>query len=284
VDDGSDPTADDRVRAGSDERSPAESSPTAGGDAGHPGAPRRSTDPSGHSRGGESAGGTKFSGDDEQRTLDGERAAPESEYDRLPRMRVLGQFDGTYLVAETPDGLALVDQHAADERVHYERLRAAFEAGTTSQRLADPVELELTAGESATFSAAREALTELGFDAELLDGDGSRRRLRVRAVPAVFDATLSPERLTDVLDSVVDGDPAETVDELADRFLADLACYPSITGNTSLTEGSVTELLSALDDCENPYACPHGRPVVIELDRSEVEDRFERDYPGHGPH
>jgi DNA mismatch repair protein MutL len=199
-------------------------------------------------------------------------------------MRVLGQFDGTYLVAETPDGLALVDQHAADERVHYERLRAAFEAGTTSQRLADPVELELTAGESATFSAAREALTELGFDAELLDGDGSRRRLRVRAVPAVFDATLSPERLTDVLGSVVDGDPAETVDELADRFLADLACYPSITGNTSLTEGSVTELLSALDDCENPYACPHGRPVVIELDRSEVEDRFERDYPGHGPH
>jgi DNA mismatch repair protein MutL len=198
-------------------------------------------------------------------------------------MRVLGQFDGTYLVAETPDGLALVDQHAADERVNYERLRATFAEGTTSQRLADPVELELTAGESATFAATRDALAELGFEGELVAGDDAdRRRLRVRAVPAVFDATIPPERLTDVLGSVVGGDPAATVEELADRFLADLACYPSITGNTSLTEGSVTALLSALDDCENPYACPHGRPVVIELDRSEIGDRFERDYPGHG--
>jgi DNA mismatch repair protein MutL len=55
-----------------------------------------------------------------------------------------------------------------------------------------------------------------------------------------------------------------------------------VTGNTSLTEGSVRELLAALDDCENPYACPHGRPTIIHIDRQELEDRFERDYPGHG--
>jgi DNA mismatch repair protein MutL len=73
-----------------------------------------------------------------------------------------------------------------------------------------------------------------------------------------------------------------TVDAVADELLADLACYPSVTGNTSLTEGSVVDLLSALDDCENPYACPHGRPVLIELDGEEIADRFERDYPGHG--
>jgi len=69
---------------------------------------------------------------------------------------------------------------------------------------------------------------------------------------------------------------------VADALLADLACYPSITGNTSLTEGSVVDLLGALDDCENPFACPHGRPVVVAFDRGEIEDRFERDYPGHG--
>ncbi|MUV58787.1 DNA mismatch repair protein MutL, partial [Halogeometricum sp. CBA1124] len=74
----------------------------------------------------------------------------------------------------------------------------------------------------------------------------------------------------------------ETVDAVADELLADLACYPSVTGNTSLTEGSVVDLLSALDDCENPYACPHGRPVVVEFGRDEIADRFERDYPGHG--
>jgi DNA mismatch repair protein MutL len=55
-----------------------------------------------------------------------------------------------------------------------------------------------------------------------------------------------------------------------------------VTGNTSLTDGSVVDLLEALDDCENPYACPHGRPVVIEISRDEIDDRFERDYPGHG--
>jgi len=64
--------------------------------------------------------------------------------------------------------------------------------------------------------------------------------------------------------------------------LADLACHPSVTGNTSLTEGRVTDLLSALDDCENPYACPHGRPTLVRVDREEIEGRFERDYPGHG--
>jgi len=77
-------------------------------------------------------------------------------------------------------------------------------------------------------------------------------------------------------------DGAATVDALADAFVADLACYPSVTANTSLTEGSVVDLLAALDDCENPFACPHGRPTVVRFDHGEIEDRFERDYPGHG--
>jgi DNA mismatch repair protein MutL len=79
-----------------------------------------------------------------------------------------------------------------------------------------------------------------------------------------------------------EGTAAETVEAAADELLADLACYPSVTGNTSLTEGSVRELLTTLDDCENPWACPHGRPVVVEFDDDEIEARFERDYPGHG--
>ncbi len=102
--------------------------------------------------------------------------------------------------------------------------------------------------------------------------------LPVATVPAVFDAALDPSLLRDALTGVADG----TVDAVADSLLADLACYPSITGNTSLTEGSVVDLLASLDACENPYACPHGRPVVVAFDREEITDRFERDYPGHG--
>jgi DNA mismatch repair protein MutL len=65
-------------------------------------------------------------------------------------------------------------------------------------------------------------------------------------------------------------------------LLADLACYPAITGATSLTEGTIVDLLESLAACENPYACPHGRPVLVELSTDELAARFERDYPGHG--
>jgi DNA mismatch repair protein MutL len=214
----------------------------------------------------------------DQRTLDGEAAMPEGAYDRLPAMRVLGQFDETYVVAETPDGLVLIDQHAADERINYERLRAEMSGETPTQALAEPVELELTAREGELFATYRDALAELGFHADRVDD----RTVEVRTVPTVFDTALDPSLLRDALTGFADGSAGETVDAVADGLLADLACYPSITGNTSLTEGSVVDLLDALDDCENPFACPHGRPVVVAFDRDEIEDRFERDYPGHG--
>ncbi len=222
---------------------------------------------------------TKFTGPHDQETLSGKVATAEVSYDSLPRLRVLGQLHDTYIVAETDDGLVLIDQHAADERVNYERLQAAFAGDTTAQSLAQPVEIELTAGETALFDAYREALASLGFYA-----NREGRTVSVTTVPAVLDETLAPERLRDVLSSVIDADESageQAVESLADGFIGDLACYPSITGNTSLQEGSVMDLLDRLDECENPYACPHGRPVVIEIDGEELEDRFERDYPGH---
>jgi DNA mismatch repair protein MutL len=214
----------------------------------------------------------------DQRTLGGETATPEGTYDRLPAMRVLGQFDETYVVAETSEGLVLIDQHAADERINYERLRDEMSGETPTQALAEPVELELTAREGELFATYRDALAELGFHADRVDD----RTVEVRTVPTVFDAALDPSLLRDALTGFAEGAAGETVDAVADALLADLACYPSITGNTSLTEGSVVDLLDALDDCENPFACPHGRPVVVAFDRDEIEERFERDYPGHG--
>ncbi|WP_408957394.1 DNA mismatch repair endonuclease MutL [Natrinema sp. 74] len=224
----------------------------------------------------------KFDAATEQRTLTGEAATgDETAFDSLPSLRVLGQLHDTYLVCETPDGLVLIDQHAADERVNYERLQAAFADDPSAQALAEPVELELTAAEAEAFEHYREALSRLGFYADRTDD----RTVAVTTVPAVFAETMEPDRLRDVLASFLEGDReagAETVDALADEFLGDLACYPSITGNTSLTEGSVIDLLEAVDGCENPYACPHGRPVIVQFDEAEIEDRFERDYPGHG--
>jgi DNA mismatch repair protein MutL len=214
-----------------------------------------------------------------QRTLDGSAVDHDRTFDRLPRLRVLGQLHETYVVAAADEGLVLVDQHAADERVNYERLKRELEGETPTQALAEPVELELTAREATLFDDYREALAQVGFHA----GRVGDRTVEVRTVPAVFDATLDPDRLRDALAGFVsgEGDGRKTVDAAAEELVADLACYPSVTGNTSLTEGSVVELLEALDACDNPYACPHGRPTIVRVDREEIEDRFERDYPGH---
>jgi DNA mismatch repair protein MutL len=217
-----------------------------------------------------------------QRTLSGaETAGTPETFDRLPPMTVLGQFDDTYLVAETDDGLVLVDQHAADERVNYERLRQAFDGETATQTLAEPVKLELTAREAAIAESHGEALSRLGFRVQR----PTERALSVTTVPALFAEHVgadAPEIARDLLGAFVDGDPEGTIESVTDDLLADLACHPSIKGNTSLREGTVNGLLAALDECENPYACPHGRPTVIELSKEEIEERFERDYPGHG--
>ena len=214
-----------------------------------------------------------------QRTLTGEPTTAERGYDTLPTLRVLGQLYDTYLLAATDDGLVLIDQHAADERVNYERLQAALGESPATQTLAEPVSLELTAREAALFGSVADQLAAIGFRAERV----SDREVAVTGVPAIFETTLEPEFLRDALLGVVESaDGDATVEAAIDDLLADLACHPSVTGNTALTEGSVVELLSALDGCENPYACPHGRPVLIEISREEIADRFERDYPGHG--
>ena len=220
-------------------------------------------------------------GTEQARLGDDEAVGAEREsFDRLPSMRVLGQFDGTYVVAETADGLVLVDQHAADERVNYEELRERLAGGTDTQVLADPVTLSLTAREAALVAEYEDALARLGFRVDLPDD----RTVEVRTVPDLVAEAADPSLLREVLSAFVTGESAaaETVEAAADDLLADMACYPSITGNTSLTAGSISDLLRALDDCENPWACPHGRPVIVELDRDELAARFERDYPGHG--
>jgi len=214
----------------------------------------------------------------EQRRF-GEGDPTAAEFETLPSLRVLGQVDETYVVTATDDGLVVIDQHAADERVNYERLREQFAGETPTQALAEPVRVSVTAGEAELFETVTGALARLGFQADRADD----RTIEVRTVPALLAEAGGADLVRDVLSSYAEGEgaAAATVEAAADELLADLACYPSITANTSLTEGSILSLLEALDDCENPYACPHGRPILIEIDADELAARFERDYPGH---
>ena len=215
-----------------------------------------------------------------QTTLTGDDATPQTRYDSFPDLRVLGQLHDTYVVAEADDGMILVDQHAADERVNYERLQERFEGDVTTQELAEPVDIELTAREAAVFDDLKDEVARIGFRADRV-GD---RTVAVSTVPALLAAAAGPELIRDVIADLVDEDTegTQSVESVTDELLSDMACHPSITGNTALTEGSIVDLLSALDDCDNPWACPHGRPVLIHIDAAEIDDRFERDYPGHG--
>ena len=199
-----------------------------------------------------------------------------TDFETLPPLRVLGQLQDTYVVAESPAGLVLIDQHAADERINYERLASRLATRRDSQTLVSPVEIELTAHEASVFEAALDEVRDLGFEARL---DG--RTALVEAVPAVLSDELDPSLLRDVLAGFLEQDGQDVVDSAADAIISDLACYPSITGNTSLSDGDVVSLLQRLDACENPFACPHGRPTLIEFSEEELEERFERDYPGH---
>ncbi|AWB28304.1 DNA mismatch repair endonuclease MutL [Halococcoides cellulosivorans] len=199
-------------------------------------------------------------------------------FDALPAMNLLGQLDETYLVATAGADLLLIDQHAADERIAYERLRDRLDGEVATQALADPVDVTVTTGEAAVFETLVDALARLGFTAELIDD----RTLELRTVPTVFAEGIDPDRLVDALSEALAGaDPASTVEAAVDDLLADLACAPAVTAHTSLSTGSIRALLAALDDCEHPYSCPHGRPTIVTVDQSEIATRFERDYPGH---
>lgn len=220
----------------------------------------------------------------EQATLPGTPRHPgDAGFERLPALRIIGQAHDAYIVAETDDGLVLVDQHAADERINYERLVAAVTEGTHRQTLATPVEVPLAASEAEVLEANRDAIADLGFEVRGLVGETAR----LGAVPAVLGQTLPPDALADALQrllgAIETGDADRPVAEAADPMLADLACHPSITANESLRDGSMVALLDALDDCDSPWTCPHGRPTIIEVTGDELDRRFERDYPGAMP-
>lgn len=219
----------------------------------------------------------RFRGTTSQQTL--AEGTPGTATKQLPELDILGQLDETYIVSRGPSGLVLIDQHAADERIHFERLRERVRQTTETQSLVNPVELSITPAEAEAFDAAHEGLETIGFQVEQPSPD----TLRVSAVPTIIDSDVEPGLIRDAIGACLSDLPSDApLETVTDEILADMACYPAITGHTRLSTGSMVDLLETLDACENPYACPHGRPVLVQIDFDELEERFERDYPGHG--
>ncbi len=189
----------------------------------------------------------------------------------LPLLRVVGQMGTTYVIAEGPDGMYLIDQHAAHERVVYDRLlaRAAEAAPAPTQPLLEPLLAELDALQAATLEEHAEHLASLGLD---LEAFGERAYL-VRAVPAGIGGTDVVAALRSLLDQLA-GD--RRVSDPFGRAAATVACHSSVRAGTALAMDEMRRLVDDLADTESPRTCPHGRPTLIHVSTDLLERQFGR--------
>jgi DNA mismatch repair protein MutL len=185
----------------------------------------------------------------------------------------LGQLHRTYLVCQAHGELVLIDQHAAHERVAFQRLREAHSRRTAaSQRLLLPATVELEPALAAAAAEHADLLTGLGFEVERF----GERTLVVRALPDVLAQAEPSEVLTEVLGELVARDATELVSDRLDHVLATMACHSVVRAGDVLSEREVRALLVSMDGIDYRAHCPHGRPVLLRMSLGEIERRFGR--------
>ena len=188
----------------------------------------------------------------------------------LPVLRVLGQIGNTYVVAEGPDGVYMIDQHAAHERVMFERVRAQAAAGTPDiQSLLEPTVVELDTEKMEFIIGQSDTISGMGFVLEPF-GDNA---VILRGVPALLNESDQAGALVDVLDLMAEGGGFETWEE---RAAYSIACHGAIRAGKVLSPEEMRELVTQLEECAQPNTCPHGRPTMIHMSSGQLEREFGR--------
>jgi DNA mismatch repair protein MutL len=188
----------------------------------------------------------------------------------LPILRPLGQAGTTYIIAEGPAGLYLIDQHAAHERVLFERyLQEELTAVKPAQPLLAPVVLELTPAQQSLVTVYALALREHGFEIEPFGPGG----FLLRAAPSGLRKDEPARALVELLDLMTREDAP--VDP-RHRVAASLACHAAVRAGQSLAPEEMRDLIQQLEACETPQTCPHGRPTMLHLSADELARRFSR--------
>lgn len=189
------------------------------------------------------------------------------------RLRVIGQYRGAYLLCQGDDDLLIIDQHAAHERVAFERLRRDFSAGAVeSQGALFPEVVELTHGEASVVDTHQSLLRKLGFH---LEEFGGTTRV-VSAVPRILSSGPYLQALRDIIEELAAFGKSRAVEDVLDELLVRIACHSVVRGQRNLPGEEVSALLAALDAVSFASNCPHGRPVYRTLSRSDVEKMFKR--------
>lgn len=188
------------------------------------------------------------------------------------RHEIIGQLFGTYWLVQYGDRLYIIDQHAAHEKVLYERLMKDLREQTfQSQLLSPPIVLNLSMQEEQLFIKYRQNFADMGFEIEEF-GD---RAYAVRAVPSNLPGIARHEILLDLLDSLSEISPNISSDTLLDK-MASMSCRAAVKGNRQMTAMEAKALIDELLTLENPYNCPHGRPTIISMTKHELEKKFKR--------
>lgn len=197
---------------------------------------------------------------------------PENGEPAKPKMRILGQIQRLYIVAENDQGLVLVDQHAAAERIRFERLKKLYQKRSIRQELAEPIAIELSPSEQIMIPSWQDTLEDIGFELSPFGGN----TYSVRAVPALGRRLESAEAVHDVLRDLFLRGKVGPDSTNRDDILKLLACRGSIKSGKELTVPEMNRLLQDLGECDNPLTCPHGRPVMVVIDQNQLERLFAR--------
>jgi DNA mismatch repair protein MutL len=188
----------------------------------------------------------------------------------LPVLRVLGQLANTFIIAEGPDGLYLIDQHAAHERILYDRISAQWaQKEVEVQGLLQPTTIELSPREEVTLKASKEFLVELGFGIEPF---GNRSYL-IRTIPALMGTANVIEITSALLDDLRS---KEGLIPWEEKIAESLACHGAIRAGQQLSNEEMRELVKQLEQTRQPRTCPHGRPTMIHLSSHQLEKEFGR--------
>jgi DNA mismatch repair protein MutL len=190
----------------------------------------------------------------------------------LPLLRAVGQVGAAYLVAEGPDGIYLVDQHAAHERVLFETLMAARAGGVPeSQTLLEPAAVQFPAWQAEILERELPGLQVFGFDVEPFGGG----TFRVRALPLLL-ASLDPAAALRVLVEDFEEDEAPLQQEVEARLAARVCKRAAVKAGQVLSLAEQEKLIRDLEACRSPRTCPHGRPTMIHLSVDSLERQFGR--------
>jgi DNA mismatch repair protein MutL len=190
---------------------------------------------------------------------------------KVPPLRLLGQVHKTFFLAETLDGVFLIDQHVVQERILYERFMEQYlDSQVAVQQLLSPDLVEFTASDAVLLEENLSLLQQMGF---LLEPFGTNTFL-IKGVPTVFGRLQTKESLLEIISGLKDG--LDKFKETQEEIITRMACRASVKAGDILSNAEMLKLLEDLEKCHLPYTCPHGRAILIKITLDELEKKFRR--------